>query len=119
MFRRGGAYGCDFADALEAYGVEARIRLVDEFDLEIPNVGVHRNVIFGDVGIQEATKARIDHSEECRHFRGLAVKGPVSGEEYRTFRSEGRESRSASPLNEFSISEIWEWERPETGCVSA
>jgi hypothetical protein len=47
------------------------------------------------------------------------VKGPVSGEEYRTSRTEGREFRRQSLLDEFSISEIWARERPETGCVSA
>src|ERR1700675_1097425 len=57
--------------------------------------------------------------EECRHSRGLAVKGPVSGEEYRTSRTEGREFRRQSLLDEFSISKMWARERPETGCVSA
>jgi hypothetical protein len=47
------------------------------------------------------------------------VKGPVSGEEYRTSRTKGREFRRQSLLDEFSISEIWARERPETGCVSA
>jgi hypothetical protein len=51
--------------------------------------------------------------------RGLAVKGPVSGEEYRTSRTEGREFRRQSLLDEFSISKIWARERQETGCVSA
>jgi hypothetical protein len=47
------------------------------------------------------------------------VKRPVSGEEYRTSRTKGREFRRQSLLDEFSISEIWARERPETGCVSA
>jgi hypothetical protein len=47
------------------------------------------------------------------------VKGPVSGEEYRTSRTKGREFQRQSLLDEFSISEIWARERPETGCVSA
>ena len=47
------------------------------------------------------------------------MKGPVSGEEYRRSRTEGREFRRQSLLDEFSISEIWARERPETGCVSA
>jgi hypothetical protein len=46
------------------------------------------------------------HSENRRHFRGLATKSPVSGEGYRTFRTKRREFRGKSLLDEFSISEI-------------
>jgi hypothetical protein len=58
-------------------------------------------------------------SRKCRHFRGLADKSLVSGEKSRASRTKGREFRDESLLDEFSISEIWEQERPETGCVSA
>jgi hypothetical protein len=47
------------------------------------------------------------------------VNGPVSREEFRTSRTKGREFRRQSLLDEFSISEIWARERPETGCVFA
>jgi hypothetical protein len=46
-------------------------------------------------------------SRECRHFRRLAAKHPVSGEEYRAPRAEGRDFRRKSLLDDFSISEIW------------
>jgi hypothetical protein len=52
-------------------------------------------------------------------FPTLAARGPVSGEEYRTSRTEGHEFRVESLLGDFSISEIWVGSRPETGCVSA
>src|SRR6266851_3448076 len=39
---------------------------------------------------QWSLACRFRCSEECRHSRGLAVKGPVSGEEYRASRTEGR-----------------------------
>jgi hypothetical protein len=58
------------------------------------------------------------YSRKCRHFRRLAAKGSVSGEEYRAYRTEGGEIRSESLLGGFSISEIFVRERPETGCVS-
>ena len=46
------------------------------------------------------------HWEKCRHFRRLAAKSLVSGEEYRAPRAEGREFPAQSLLDEFSISEI-------------
>ena len=55
---------------------------------------------------QWSLACRFRCSEECRHSRGLAVKGPVSGEEYRTSRTEGREFRLQSLPDEFSISEF-------------
>jgi hypothetical protein len=51
-------------------------------------------------------------------FRGLAAKSLVSEELWASC-AKRRESRVESLLEDFSISEIWEWERPETGCVSA
>src|SRR5216684_3633873 len=64
---------------------------------------------------QWSLACRFQCSEECRHSRGLAVKGPVSGEEYRTSRTKGHEFRRQSLLDEFSISEIWEWGRCRLG----
>jgi hypothetical protein len=73
-------------------------------------------------------RARIRHiavrilyalSAKRRHFRGLAEKGLVSHEKSRPSCAKGRESRVESLLIDFSISEIWERERPEAGCVSA
>jgi hypothetical protein len=55
---------------------------------------------------QWSLACRFRCSEECRHSRGLAVKGTVSGEEYRTSRTERREFRCQSLLDEFSISEF-------------
>src|SRR5262245_9480136 len=59
------------------------------------------------------------HSTKSRHFRRLAAKSPVCAKEFWASRAEGRESRVESLLDDFSISEIWERERPKTGCVSA
>ena len=47
------------------------------------------------------------YSRKCRYSRRLAVKNPVSGEEFGAFRAEGRKSRGESLLDELSISEIW------------
>jgi len=49
----------------------------------------------------------------------LAAKSPVSGEEYRASRAEGRDFQGESLLEKFSISEISVRGCPETGCVSA
>jgi hypothetical protein len=59
------------------------------------------------------------YSRKCRHFRRLAAKSPVPGEEYRASRAEGRDFQGESLLDDFSISEIWIGSRPEIGCVSA
>jgi hypothetical protein len=48
-------------------------------------------------------------SAKRRHFRRLAARILVSGEESRTSRTEGRESRGESLFDDLSISEIWEW----------
>jgi hypothetical protein len=45
-------------------------------------------------------------SEKCRHFRRLSPKSLFSGAQCRTPRTEGREFRSESLLDEISISEI-------------
>src|SRR5262249_6174294 len=54
-----------------------------------------------------------------RHFRCLAARTPVSGEENQASDAEGLESRGASLLAEFSISKICVQGCPEAGCVSA
>ena len=46
-------------------------------------------------------------SAKRRHFRGLAAKSLVSGGKFWESRTEGPESRGESPLDDFSISEIW------------
>jgi Catalase len=51
-------------------------------------------------------------------FPRVSREGPVSGEEYWTSGTEGREFRCRSLLDDFSISVIFVRERPETGCVS-
>jgi hypothetical protein len=58
------------------------------------------------------------HFAKSRHFPGLAVRSLVSGEEFRGSLAESLESRGRSLLAEFSISEIFVQERPETGCAS-
>src|SRR6185369_15684323 len=50
----------NLAEALGTDGVEPRIRLVDEVDLEAADVGVHRHLVFGNVGIEEAAEAIVD-----------------------------------------------------------
>jgi hypothetical protein len=56
---------------------------------------------------------------KCRHFRRLEGKDPVSRQEFWRNRTESRESRGESLLDDFSISGNWIRGRPETGCVSA
>jgi hypothetical protein len=58
------------------------------------------------------------HSTKRRHFRRLAVKSLVSGENVGRLSPKALESRGVSLLAEFSISEICVRERPETGFVS-
>jgi SOS response associated peptidase (SRAP) len=58
------------------------------------------------------------YSRKCRPFRGLEGKDPVSRQEFSRNRTESRESRGGSLLDDFSISEIWKLGRPETGFVS-
>jgi hypothetical protein len=55
------------------------------------------------------------HSRKWRHFRGLECRDPVSRQEFSRIRTESRESRGESLLDDFSISEIWKLGRPETG----
>src|SRR5882757_56287 len=55
---------------------------------------------------QWSPACRFRCSQECRHSRGLAVQSLVSGEENRMNRTEGREFRPQSLLDEFSISEF-------------
>jgi hypothetical protein len=57
------------------------------------------------------------HSRKWRHFRRLAAKSPVSGDEFWTSGAEGGKFRGKSLVDEFSISEISERDIPETGCV--
>jgi hypothetical protein len=68
---------------------------------------------------QRSLAADSPHSAKKRHFRRLAARSLVSGEEFRAPCAEGRESGGESLLDDFSISEIWVGRRPETGCVSA
>src|SRR5882724_13193116 len=58
--RRRSSYRYHLSHALGAQGIELRVGLVDEVDLEIPDVPVHRHLILGDVVVEEATEARID-----------------------------------------------------------
>jgi hypothetical protein len=53
------------------------------------------------------------------HFRRLAVRSPVSGQESGRLLTESLDPGGVSLLAKFSISEICARERPETGCVSA
>jgi hypothetical protein len=54
---------------------------------------------------------------KSQHFRRLGAKSQVSGEEFWASRAKRREFRVESLLAEFSISEIRELGRSETGCV--
>jgi hypothetical protein len=47
------------------------------------------------------------YSRKCRPFRGLEGKDPVSRQELWRNRTESRESRGESVLDDFSISENW------------
>src|SRR3954452_7651518 len=51
---------CNLSEAFHARAVELRIRLVDELDLDRADVGVHRNDILGEIGIQKTAIARVD-----------------------------------------------------------
>ena len=58
---RGGRADADhFAQALRAQSVEGRVFLVDEFHLAAAHVGVHGDLVFGDVVVEEAAEAGID-----------------------------------------------------------
>ena len=49
----------DLAEPLQAERI-AVVRLVDEDHLDVVHVGVHRHVVFGDVGVHDAAEAVID-----------------------------------------------------------
>jgi hypothetical protein len=79
-------------------------------------------VKFADLAVQQPVKfemvgERQGRERKCGHFRRLAAKSPVSGEEFRASRTESLESRGESLLDEFSISEIWARERAETVAI--
>src|SRR5262245_24810440 len=54
------SYNPDFPDALDSKGIDDVVRFVDENDLDILHVGVHRHMVFGDVGVHDTPKFMID-----------------------------------------------------------
>src|SRR5207248_2068227 len=58
--RRGDAGRADLADAFHAEWVHKRVFLVDEDDVDVGYVGVHRHEVFTEVGVQIAAAARVD-----------------------------------------------------------
>src|SRR6516225_5011732 len=58
--RRRDTDNADLAQAFDPERIDRLIRLVDKDYLDIVHVGVHRHMIFGDVGIHDAAKPVID-----------------------------------------------------------
>ena len=52
--RRGDAGDADLADAARAERIELLVILVDESDVDLTDVGVDRNVVVGEIAIDEA-----------------------------------------------------------------
>src|SRR6516164_4178151 len=50
------ADNADLAEPLDAERIDGVVRLVDEDDLDVVHVGVHRDMIIGDVGIDDAAE---------------------------------------------------------------
>src|SRR4051812_14660768 len=65
VINRVGNGGCDaddadLPDALDAERIDGFVPLVDEDDLDVVHVCVHRDMILGDVGVHDAAEAVID-----------------------------------------------------------
>src|SRR5207237_898980 len=58
--RGGDAGDADLADAARPDRVEVAIILVAEADVDLADVGVHRHVVLGEVGVDEASVALVE-----------------------------------------------------------
>ena len=60
MWGRRDAYHRYLTQSLHTRIVQQWIRFVHEIDADVPNVGIHRDDVLGEVGVQEPTVARVD-----------------------------------------------------------
>ena len=58
--RGGDADDADLAQALDAEAIDLGVGLVDEDDLDLSNVGVHGDMVFGDVGVHDPAEFMVD-----------------------------------------------------------
>jgi hypothetical protein len=86
--------------ALDAGAVELEIGLVDELDLDGTDVGIHRNYVFGQIGV-EITAVPL-HS---RHRGAAADPGPLIGRTSLDIRSV---NSSILERNSLRIGEVFE-----------
>ena len=90
---RGDADDADLADALDAERIDDVVRLVDENHLYVVNVGVHRDMVFGDIGVHDAPECMIDQrllvqrhadaADDGAHdlaVRGLGIEDAAGGD---------------------------------------
>ena len=56
----GNADDADLAHPLDAEWIDDAVRLVDEDDIDVVHVGVHRDMIFGNVRIHDAAESMVD-----------------------------------------------------------
>ena len=82
----------DLADALDAERIDDRVRLVDEDHLDVVDVGVHRHVVFGEIGIHDPAELVVDqgflvqrhadahdHAAQDLAARGLGIEDAPGG----------------------------------------
>ena len=58
--RRRNADDADLAQPLDAHRVDDVVLLIDEDHLDVVDVGIHRHMILGDVGIHDPAEAVVD-----------------------------------------------------------
>src|SRR5262245_8212250 len=57
---RGNPDSANFAHALDSNRVDDVVGLINEHDFDVLHVGVHRHVVFGDVGVHDAAEFVVD-----------------------------------------------------------
>src|SRR5260370_27171225 len=58
--RCGNAHHGDLAEAFRADGIEREVGRVDELDRVITDIGVYRDMVLPEIGVEESAEARID-----------------------------------------------------------
>src|SRR6185312_16953745 len=83
----------DFAEALDAERIDDFVRFLDEDDIDVVHVGIHGHVVFGNVGVHDASEAVVeqrflvqrhadapDHAAHHLAVGGLAIEDAAGGD---------------------------------------
>src|SRR5207245_3648327 len=87
------ADNADLAEALDAERIDDLVRLLDEDDVDVVHIGIHGHVVFGNVGVHDASEAVVeqrflvqrhadapDHAAHDLAVGGLWVEDAASGD---------------------------------------